>query len=170
VTNYIVRDFTNSNNGSPNQTLDTSNLEKVDMGEDSPSLPIEYSAPSTEVALKSLPFNVKLPKDLPFDHNPFVVTSIQDIKRDGKTVRILIQANSKNNSEIQLFTILATNQKAEISKGEEVRLDHHVKGSFNNTLSFEQNGVYYRLDIITEKQISLNAKKKIFIEIANQIL
>ncbi len=159
VSNYLVKDFTHSHNSSTNQVLDTSNLKKVEMSGDNPALPVEYIAPSTEVAIKSLPFNIKLPKDLPFEHQPFVVTSIQDIKRDGKKVRIILEAKSKNKNDFQLFSILATNQQTEISNGE----------AKNNGSLMKIDGVYYKFDLISEKHLSATEKKKTFEKIAEQM-
>jgi hypothetical protein len=71
-----------------NDALDTSKLEKVvqteDVTEAQPkSIPIFYKVPTLKAGLETLPFDVTLPEDLPFDGMPFKMT-IKDFKHDGK--------------------------------------------------------------------------------------
>ena len=66
-----------------NNVLDTSKLKKVEMNdvskEQQKKMPITYEAPSLKDGLDALPFEIKLPKDLPFDAKPFQPPVINDM-------------------------------------------------------------------------------------------
>lgn len=146
-----------------NGALDTSKLEKVEQTGDATeeqlkSVPILYNVPSLKVGLDSLPFEVKPPKDLPFEAMPLKMT-IEDFKHDGKELRVDFMSISKNKDDEIIFMISVHNFKVEYAEslGEEVQIKEGVAGYYNGSLTFEKDGIYYNIGYynpsISEEQI-----------------
>jgi hypothetical protein len=172
ATSFVIPNLTGSNNGATTNTvLDTSQLKKIEQEGKLTGVPDEYNAPSVEIALQAIPFKVKLPQYLPFDNNPFTVDYIQDLNGDGEVIKIAFQATSTNQKEFQILSLQATNQKSELHNGEKIKINNNIAGSFNNSqLIFEQSGVYYILDYISDKPISPEEMKEVLIKTARQMI
>jgi hypothetical protein len=161
-----------------NLTLDTSNLEKIPQKgienlskEQQKTIPIDYKAPSTKIALKSLPFEMKLPSKLPFESTPFKLQQLQDVRHDGKTIRVEFTAFNKEKNNIKLISILVTNQKNVTFAGtkKEVNLKNKVKGYIQGkTIHFKKNNITYEIGYTSEDGSNLSDKQ--FIDIANQMI
>ena len=158
-----------------NGALDTGKLEKVEQTGDATeeqlkSIPILYNVPSLKEGLDALPFEVKPPKDLPFDAMPLKMT-IEDFKHDGKELRVDFMSISKNKDDDIIFMISVHNFKVEYAEslGEEVQLTEGVVGYYNGTLSFEKDGIYYNIGY-TNPNISQEQIKKDTMDIALQML
>lgn len=158
-----------------NGTLDTSKLEKDEQTgnvteEQLKRIPIPYIAPSLKVGLAALPFELKLPKNLPFNSMPLKMT-IEDFKHDGKELRVDLMSVSKNKDDNIIFMISVHNFKVEYAEplGEELQLTEGVVGYYNGTLSFEKDGIYYNIGY-TNPNISEEQIKKDTMDIALQML
>lgn len=85
-----------------NGTLDTSKLTEVKMSdvtdEQKEKMPITYQAPSVKEGLAALPFEMKLPGDLPFDAQSFKPPIIDDMSRDGRNLMVEFKTSSKENA------------------------------------------------------------------------
>jgi hypothetical protein len=163
-------------NEGKNVTLDTSKLEKVEpLGnvteEQLKNIPVSYEVPSLDEGLDALPFDIKIPKDIPFGVKPLQISTIEDFKHDGKNLRVNFTTTGKNKSEIILLMINIHNFKVEHSGAwKDIKLSDGVVGNYNgNTVTFVKDGIYY--DISYEnKNISTEQHKKDIIKIANQML
>jgi len=142
-----------------NLTLDTSNLEKIQPNgeniskEQLKTLPIDYKAPSTKIALKSLPFEVKLPSKLPFESTPFKLQTLQDVHHDGKTIRVEFTAFNKEKNNIKLISIFATNQKNVTYAGTSkvVKLKNKIKGYIQGkSIHFKKDNIIYEISYIAQ--------------------
>ncbi|MBP0725847.1 hypothetical protein J5Y03_11765 [Bacillus sp. RG28] len=161
-----------------NLTLDTSNLEKIppkgigNISKDQlKTLPIDYKAPSTKIALKSLPFEVKLPSKLPFESTPFKLQQLQDVRHDGKTIRVEFTAFNKEKNNIKMVSILVTNQKNVTFAGtkKEVKLKNKVKGYIQGKLIyFKNDNITYEIGYTAEDGSNLSDKQ--LIDLANQMI
>ncbi|MFB7140618.1 hypothetical protein ACFCYN_13270 [Gottfriedia sp. NPDC056225] len=164
-------------NNTKNGTLNTSNLKKVEQSkgniteEQLKTLPVRYEASSLKEGLDSLPFNVKIPNDIPFDAMPFRISTIDDIKHDRKKLRVGFTTFSKEKDEMIILTITVHNFEVEYSgTSEEVKLSGGVIGHYyGNSLTFEKNGIYYEIGY-NNKNISSEQHRKDMIKIANQML
>ena len=158
-----------------NASLDTSKLEKVEQTgnateEQLKRIPILYHVPSLKVGVDALPFELKPPKDLPFNAMPLKMT-IEDFKHDGKELRVDLMSISKNKDDNIIFMISVHNFKVEYAEslGEEVQITEGVTGYYNGSLSFEKDGVYYNIGY-TNPKISEEQIKKDTLDIAIQML
>lgn len=159
-----------------NDVLDTSKLEKVEQTgnateEQLKSIPILYNVPSLKVGLDSLPFDVILPKEFPFDAMPLKMT-IEDFKHDGKDLQVNFDSVSKNKEDNIIFMITVHNFKIEYPEGpgEEVKLADGTAGDYmKGTLVFEKDGIYYSIGYYNPN-ISDEQSKKDTIALANQML
>jgi hypothetical protein len=163
-------------NDGDNSTLDTSKLEKVEpkgnvTEEQLKSIPVSYEASSLNEGLDALPFDIKIPKDIPFDAKPLQISTIEDFKHDGKNLRVSFTTTAKNKAEVILLMVTVHNFKVEYSGSEkDVQLSDGVIGNYNgNTLIFEKDGIYYDISY-DNKNISPEQHKKDVIKIANQML
>lgn len=161
---------------SKNGELDTSKLTKVDMEdvteEQKKKIPITYEAPSVEVGLEALPFEMKLPEKLPFDALPFQPPIINDFTHDGKHLMVEFRTFSKNKEEKIILMITADypSEKREEPNFEEVTLDNGVIGEYrNNTLVFQLDDVSYSVAYVN-KNIPVEQHQKEIVEMANQML
>ena len=133
-------------------------------------IPILYNVPSLKVGLDALPFEVKPPKDLPFDAMPLKMT-IEDFKHDGKELRVDLMSVSKIKEDNIIFMISVHNFKVAYAEslGDEVQITEGVVGYYNESLSFEKDGIYYNIGYnnpnIPEEQI-----KEDTIALAKQML
>ncbi|MGM9987705.1 MAG: hypothetical protein ACI35O_10805 [Bacillaceae bacterium] len=156
------------------KTLDTSKLKKVQDEEkikEYPSLPIDYEADSVKDVLKALPFKVVLPKDLPFGAKPFQTTLLQDVKHDGKIIRVEFTAFSKEVDEdnLQVIMVFATNQeKVELGgPTEKVALNNDIEAYISgDTLAFKKDTITYHISLTLKDGANL---KEELIKLANQM-
>jgi hypothetical protein len=169
---FILFGCKDGNNG----TLDTSKLEKVEpkgnaTEEQLKNIPISYEATSLDEGLDALPFKLKMPKDIPFDAKPLIISTIEDFKHDRKNLRVSFTTTSKEKSEVILLMITVHNFKVEYSgSGKDVQLSKDVVGNYNgNLLIFEKDGIYYDVSY-NNKNISPVKHKKDIIKIAKQML
>ncbi len=160
-----------------NGVLDTSKLKKVEMKdvteEQKKVISITYEAPSVKTGLDALPFEMKLPKKLPFEAKPFQPPVIDDMSHDGKLLRVEFKTSSKTNYEQQIILmIFVFNGQDEFdgSNSEQVKLNNDVVAYYlNKSLSFNQDGVSYTITYMNDN-ISKEQHKKEIVEIANQML
>jgi hypothetical protein len=160
----------------PDQTLDTSKLTKEDSESESGydfSFDI-YKAPSLEVALDAIPFDVKLPEDLPFEAEPFKVMNIYDFEKDGKKVEIDFLTVSKNIGESSTNSFLFINASNYDMTGavtdniEEVEIGSDVEGEYNDSsLTFSAEGVFYKIMLDTTENVNI---KEELVQIAKQMI
>lgn len=141
-------------NDFPPETLDLTNLKEVqaegDMtGEMKESIPTSYEAPSTEVALKALPYKLALPSQLPFEAKPFKVLDIKDWnEKDGKEIRIELMSVPKINPNNGWIMIEADDhQNADYNLGitESVQLANDVEGEFQSNATLESSMMYWSI-------------------------
>ena len=128
------------------EKLDTANLENI-TNETNENLPIDYRAENTEEAINALPYKVTLP-NLPNGYNPFEVTLLQDVKRDGKLVKAEF-TSSKSSDISKKITIFTTNKEIEYSgHHKEVQITRNVIGNvLDQNINFKYEGVYYHIEI-----------------------
>ena len=163
--------------GCQNTTLDTSKLEKVQSNlskEQLKNMPINYKATSSKVALDALPFKMTLPVKLPFESDTFRLEWIQDVKHDGKIVRVSFVAPSKNKEEksVILLYIMATNLKNVTYSGTqtEVKLAKEITGySDGGSIYFRKDGILYDISYVTLNE-KLAITEEEFIDLANQMI
>lgn len=163
-------------NEGKNGTLDTSNLEMVEpvgnvTEEQLKSIPVSYEASSLDEGLDALPFDIKIPKDIPFDAKPLKISTIEDFKHDGKNLRVSFTTIDKKKTDVILLMITVHNFKVEHSgAGKDIKLSDGVVGNYNgNTVTFVKDGIYYDISY-NNKNISAEQHKKDIIKIANQML
>lgn len=165
--------------GCQNQTptLDTSNLEKSSPNlienmskEQKKTLPIDYKAPSTKTAIDSLPFHVNLPSKLPFETTPFKVQQLQDVRHDGKTVRVVFTAFHSEKDHMILISILATNEKTKIAGSKKkVNLKSNIRGYIQgDSIHFKKDGVTYDIGFTAENKSDISNIQ--LIDLANQMI
>ncbi|WP_129689057.1 hypothetical protein [Gottfriedia acidiceleris] len=159
-----------------NDILDTSNLKKVKpkgnlTEEQLKTIPVSYEASSLDEGLDALPFKVKIPNDIPFDATPFLISTIDDVKHDGKNLRVSFTSFSKDKNDEIILMITVHNFKVEYSgSSENVKLSDGVIGQYyGNTLTFKKKNIYYEVSY-NNKNISSEQHKKDIIKIANQML
>ncbi|GGB55575.1 hypothetical protein [Fictibacillus barbaricus] len=163
-------------NDGRNGKLDTTKLEKVEpLGnvteEQLKSTPISYKVSSLDEGLDSLPFELKIPKDIPFDADPLQISTIEDFKHDGKNIRVNFSTIAKKKTYVILLMITVHNFKVEYSGAwEDIKLSDGVVGNYNgNAITFVKDGIYYDISY-NNKNISVEQHKKDIIKIANQML
>jgi hypothetical protein len=160
---------------SNNSTLDRTNLKKVEpvglTEEQIKNIPINYEVPSLSEGLEALPFDLKPPKDYPFEALPLQMSSIEDFKHDGKDLRVIFTTFSKNKDDQVLLMITVHNFKVEYNgSGSEIKLADGVIGNYKgSSLVFEKDGIIYEVSY-NNKNISAEQHKKEITDIANQML
>lgn len=158
-------------------SLDTTNLEKVEpegntSDEQLSGVPLVYEASSLEEGLKALPFEINLPKELPFEAMPLKIMSIEDFGHDGKKISVNIDTISKNEDEKIFLMLRIENFEVEYAEplGEKVELDKGIVGYYNGEgVIFEKDGLYYGIGYDNEN-ITPEQHKIDTINIANQML
>jgi hypothetical protein len=158
-----------------NGALDTSKLEKVEETGDATeeqlkSIPITYKVPSLKVGLEALPFELKPPKDLPFNAMPLKMT-IEDFKHDGKELWVILDSVSKRREDQIILSISVHNFKVDYAEslGEEVQLKDGVVGNYENgSLILEKDGLIYNVDY-SNQNISPEQLKEDTIDMAHQM-
>lgn len=159
-----------------NDALNTSKLEKVEQTgnateEQLKSIPIQYNVPSLKVGLDALPFEVKPPKDFPFEAMPLRMT-IEDFKHDGKELVVNFNSVSKNKEDSIICMITVHNFKVEYGGplGKEVKLTDGTVGNYREgSLIFTKEGLYYMVGY-SNPDITSDQLKKDTIALANQML
>ncbi|MBB6452664.1 hypothetical protein HNQ94_001110 [Salirhabdus euzebyi] len=146
------------------RTLDTSKLtEKESETTGEFELPFDiYTAPSLEVALDAVPFEVNLPEELPFDAQPLKVLYIYDFEKDGKKIEVGFSTLSNNThttnfSKNHALLISARNYETHHLAGEtpgtEVTIKDDIKGKYyESQLSFSVEGIYYSLQMLSNAE------------------
>lgn len=159
-----------------NGALDTTKLEKVEpqgnaTEEQLKIIPVSYEAPSLDEGLDALPFKLEIPNKLPFEAKPLQISMIEDIKHDGKNLRVSLSTGSNDSSDAVDLMITVHNFKVEYDgSGKDVELSNGVVGNYSgNSLTFEKDGIYYFIGY-NNKNISTEQHKKDIIKIANQML
>ncbi|MDQ0271377.1 hypothetical protein [Cytobacillus purgationiresistens] len=156
--------------------LDTSELkvskpENEISEEQAKNIPITYEAPSMEIALEALPFDVHLPEELPFDSAPFNLPTIMDVNHDGRTIMLHFMTHDQNNEE-NILIIEADYPVTEYSvpNSEEVTLANNLTGSYaENTISFLVAEVNYGITYLNE-DLTPEQRQEETIDLANQII
>ncbi len=164
-----------SNSGQPDK-LDTTHLEKDQaIGLDGltksqrNSIPISYTARSTEIALKALPFKMSVPQKLPFVSKGFTNISIEDYKHNGKEIDVKFIAFSKNP---EIFLMLdANNHNAEyVGPNQTVKLKNGVKGKYGvRAIIFRKTGINYGITL-QDPALTPSKLKRALIDLANQMI
>jgi hypothetical protein len=152
--------------------LDTSKLVKVEEGSKEQGIPISYKAQSLKDGLKAIPFNMKLPKNLPFDAESFQKPMIYDYSYDGKIVSAEFSTTSKNKEDQIVLRITGFNHEfLEISQeAEKINLQNEVTGYYyENGLNLESKGISYSI-VYMNDTISKEQHKKEIVDMANQIV
>ncbi|MEK3822483.1 hypothetical protein MKY20_25740 [Cytobacillus sp. FSL W8-0315] len=170
---FLLVGCQNTDNG----TLDTSKLTEVEMNDvtdaQKKKIPITYQAPSVEEGISALPFEIKLPDNLPFEAQSFQPPTIDDMSRDGKNLLVEFKTSSKGNTENPVILMIkATNSEEELnsSNSEEVKLNHDVAAYYTNkSLSFSKDGIAYTITYIND-EISKEQHKDEIKDIANQMI
>lgn len=160
-----------------NGTLDTSKLTEVEMNDitdaQKEKMPITYQASSVEEGISALPFEIKLPDNLPFEAQSFQPPSIDDMSRDGKNLMVEFKTSSKGNAEKPVILMIkATNSEEELdsSNSEKVKLNHDLVAYYTNmSLSFSKEGITYIITYIND-EISKEQHKNEITDIANQMI
>jgi hypothetical protein len=159
-----------------NNELDTTKLKKVEMKdvteEQKKNMPFTYEAPSVKVGLAALPFEMKLPKKLPFEANPFQPPIINDMNRDGKILNVDFRAFSKNKKENIILMVKASYpvRDSQIPNAEKVKLKNDVVGEYlANGVSFLLDDVSYDV-VYVNKNIPVDQHKEEVMQIANQMI
>lgn len=157
-------------------TLDTSKLQKIEMKDVSTDqkkkMPITYQAPSVKVGLDAIPFNIKLPIKLPFDAAQFQPPIINDMAHDGKKLMVEFKCFSQKRSKkiILIINVINEDLKNNDTNAEKIELKNHITSDyFNNSISFNENGISYTITYIN-KYISKEQHKKEITVIANQMI
>jgi hypothetical protein len=157
-------------------TLDTSKLNKVEMGdmteEQKKILPITYEAPSVEVGLDALPFEMNLPKKYPFDAKPFQPPVINDMTHEGKKLMVEFRTFSVKKEENIILMVKASYpvDDSQVPNAEDVELKNGVVGQYlGNTVSFQLEDVVYDV-VYVNKNIPIDQHKEEVIQLANEII
>ncbi|MFO1445032.1 hypothetical protein KDN24_17895 [Bacillus sp. Bva_UNVM-123] len=159
-----------------NGTLDTSKLNKIEMEDlteqQQEKIPISYEASSLKAGLVALPFEIKLPKKLPFESTPFQPPTFMDFKHDGKVFMVEFKSFSKNKDEKILLIISVSNIESNIdtSNTEPIELKGDIVAIYSGkALSFSKDKISYSI-LYMNNNISNKQHKKDIIEIANQMI
>jgi hypothetical protein len=157
-------------------TLDTSKLNKVEMGdmteEQKKVLPITYEAPSVDVGLDALPFEMNLPEKLPFDAKPFQPPVIMDMTHEGKKLMVEFRTFSVKKEENIILMVKASYpvEDSQVPNAEEVELKIGVVGHYlGNTVSFQLEDVVYDV-VYVNKNIPIDQHKEEVIQLANEMI
>ncbi|WP_307284628.1 hypothetical protein [Bacillus sp. SORGH_AS_0510] len=155
--------------------LDTSKLEKVEYEhttkEQAKGLPILYNAPSLKVGRKALPFDMKMPDNIPFKVEQYGF-NIRDFKHDGTQLRATFFAKPKEQNANMQFKIDAGHPVIEntLKNVTEIKLDEGVEGEYKgNALYFQFEDVSYNI-VYWNGDISKDKQQKELIKMANEMI
>jgi hypothetical protein len=135
-------------------------------------LPITYEAPSVEVGLDALPFEINLPKKLPFDAQPFQPPVIMDMTHECKKLMVEIRTFSVKKEENIILMVKASYpvDDSQVPNGEEVEFKNGVVGQYlGNTVSFRLEEVVYDV-VYVNKNIPIEQHKEEVIQLANEMI
>jgi hypothetical protein len=157
--------------------LDTDNLEKVEMADvdegQAKKIPVTYKGPSVEEGLDALPFEMVLPKKLPFEGEGFQPPSIMDMEHDGRRVRAEFSAFPNNNQDKKDILMIMADfpvESFEQPGAETVELEGGVNGMYGGKgIAFLHKKVQYSIIYMNEK-VSEEQHKKVLSEMANEML
>ncbi|QBP42306.1 hypothetical protein [Paenisporosarcina antarctica] len=147
--------------------LDTSQLSESQQGED--GLIKFYSAPSVEVAIDALPYEVNLPEQLPFETEGFKTLGITDFGGKGKNPEAQFMAIDEKENNLILSTTTAHREYPDSDPGE-ITLDNGYQAFYMvpNGLDIIVKHITYSYTLIMpqleEKQI-----KEELMKLAEQI-
>jgi len=114
---------------------------------------------------------VNLPSKLPFETTQFKLQQLQDVRHDGKTIRVEFTAFNKEKNNLKLISILVTNQKNVTFAGtkKEVNLKNKVKGYIQGkSIYFKNDNITYQIGYTAEDGSNLLDKQ--FIDLVNQMI
>jgi hypothetical protein len=156
--------------------LNTDDLEKIEMAdvdeEQAKKIPVTYKARTVEEGLNALPFEMELPKKLPFEGEGFQPPSIMDMNHSGKQIMAEFRAFPKNKEENYLLMVSADYpvESFEQPNSEPIELEGGAEGMYQgNTLLFLQGKVQYTI-MYNNKAIPKSRHKKELTEMANEML
>jgi len=159
-----------------NGALDTSKLNKIEMvdltEQQQEKIPISYEAPSLIAGLEALPFEINLPKNLPFESTPFQPPTFMDFKHDGTLFMVEFKSFSKNKNEKILLMISVSNIERNIdtTNTEPIELKGDIVGIYSGkAVSFSKDNISYSI-LYMNNNISNKQHKKDIIEMANQMI
>ncbi|WP_019413409.1 hypothetical protein [Paenisporosarcina sp. TG20] len=142
--------------------LDTSQL--IETQADKDEFIKFYDAPSVEIAVDALPYEVNLPEDLPFETEGFKSLGITDIGGKGQNPEAIFMAMGESEHNLYLTTTLANIEYPE-SQPEKLTLDNGYMGFFQapNHLDVVVKDVTYLYTLtmpgVQEEQVKLELLK-----------
>jgi hypothetical protein len=157
--------------------LDTDNLEKAEMAdvdeEQAEKIPVTYKAPTVEEGLDALPFEMELPKKLPFEGEGFQPPSIMDMEHNGKHVRAEFSAYPDQDEDKKNILLIMADYPVESFEqpgAETAELKGGVKGRYGGkSIAFLQDKVQYTITYMDET-LSEDQRKKVLSELADEML
>ncbi|WP_138420321.1 hypothetical protein [Aquibacillus sediminis] len=164
-----------------NKTLDIENLEADQVIQNANDLEgKQYKAPSLDVAINAMPFNLNVP-NLPKTFEPFKPTTIIDWidTEDGKDISIELLATSDDKYRNTLtiyardFEVNYLNEDSEkitLDNNKEIYFipDRPPNDGYSVSVEWKQNGVYYSLNFSGETD-NPNKVKEMLIDLAQQM-
>jgi hypothetical protein len=157
--------------------LDTDNLEKVEMAdvdeEQAKKIPVTYKALTVEEGLDALPFEMVLPKKLPFEGEGFQPPSIMDMEHNGKYIRAEFSAFPDQDDDKQNILMIMADYPVESFEQpgvETAKLKGGVKGLYEGkSIAFLQDKVQYTITYMDES-LSEDQRKQVLSEMAGEML
>ena len=164
------------------KTLDIKNIE-VDKSANNEEA-VHYKPKSLDVAIKSLPFQLKVPTEIPSKFNQFQPVFITDWNdtEDGKDIAITLRANSKKDDDI--INIYARDFDLSVINGfkndsEEIILENSQVVYFStpndslaewhsDAISWVKNDVLYTIEY-TGSYLKVDQIKQILLDLVNQM-
>jgi hypothetical protein len=141
--------------------------------EQAEKIPVTYIAPTVEEGLDALPFDMELPKKLPFEGEGFQPPSIMDMEHDGKHIRAEFSAFPDHDQDKKNILMIMADYPVESFEqpgAEPAELKGRVKGMYGGKgISFLQNKVHYSITYRNE-ELSEEQRKKVLAEMANEML
>ncbi|WP_226670311.1 hypothetical protein [Metabacillus litoralis] len=162
-------------------TLDTSKLTPLEES-NVEDIPREYQVASLKDGLDAIPFDLKLPKELPFEAKSFKVMNIMDWNdqedRKDISIELLTVSEDKKGKSIQIkardFEVEST-----LPEPKEVKLKEEIDGLISITqenkmavIEWEKNGVTYNLlyHLGQENSFTQEEITNELVNLANQML
>ncbi|MCF6136697.1 hypothetical protein [Pseudalkalibacillus berkeleyi] len=162
-------------------TLDVTSLKEV-KAEDNETLLTRYEATSTKAAIEALPFDLALPKTLPFEAEPFKVKNIEDLNaKDGQEIHIELMTVPVQQKEKGWVILIADDQKQlknDYGITEDIQISEAVEGEFKSNTSMKSSMIYWTLNSVhyavhyknEESPFSVSQHKDTLIDLANQVI
>ncbi|WP_100334027.1 hypothetical protein [Bacillus alkalisoli] len=165
--------------------LNTSKLEEEQQVGQTDNIPKVYHAPSLEVALDAVPFQVKVPTELPFESNGFEVFEIRDWfeREDKKDISLTLQAINKERTDNHFQLIEVNISDFEVNYGgvtpsDEITLKDGIKavyngGSNSGGITFSYNDLIVEIGYLNRddsNKVSEERVLEILTNLANQMI